>query len=85
VSIRRTLAYYDGKRHKFFTQDYWGEIVSDPQGEGSTLEQLTVLKGQEQTIAQLRTSGRPVWPASDGNSWQDLAKWLRLQRRLRLF
>lgn len=85
VSIRRTLAYYDGKRHKFFTQDYWGEVVAQPKGEGNTLEQLTILNGQEQTIAELRTAGRAVWPISENNSWQELAKWLRLQRRLRLF
>lgn len=85
VSIARVLAYYDGKRHKLFRQEYWGTIGDEPQGEGNSLEKLITLQSQEKTLAELRTSGQAIWTAPDASAWQEFAKWLRLQRRLRMF
>lgn len=85
VTITRVLAYYDGKRHKIFSQDYWGTIVENPRGEGSSLESLAVIQGQEKTIAEARQTGQLSWVTPEGSAWQEFAKWLRLQRRLRTF
>jgi inosine/xanthosine triphosphate pyrophosphatase family protein len=84
VSMTRTLAYYDSKRHKFFKQDYWGALAEEPRGSGNALERLTILSGQAKTLAELREKGQPVWIPKE-NAWQEFAQWLRLQRRLEMF
>lgn len=81
ISLTRTAAYYDGKRHKTFTQEYIGTIADEPLGEGSVLEQLVVLHGQDKTLAELHSGGLISWPTPEASAWRSLAKWLRLQRR----
>jgi inosine/xanthosine triphosphate pyrophosphatase family protein len=85
VSITRTVAYYDGKRHKIFKQDHWGMLGDEARGNGPTLERLVVLSGQDKTLAELREAAAPLWITPEVSAWQEFAKWLRLQRRLKMF
>ncbi|HKU18284.1 MAG TPA: non-canonical purine NTP pyrophosphatase [Candidatus Saccharimonadales bacterium] len=78
-----TLVYYDGKRSKLFAHDSQGAIVDAPRGQGLSIEQLVVIAGQNETIAE-RYAKEPLSPrppAVDG-IWHAFAKWYNLQRRL---
>lgn len=81
VCLTQVVAYYDGKRQKICKQDYWGKIIDQPAGEGNSFERLIVMNGRHKTVAELRVEDQPGWTA-DTNPWIELAKWLRLQRRL---
>jgi inosine/xanthosine triphosphate pyrophosphatase family protein len=81
VSVTHTVVYDDGKRHKVCQQIYWGTVLKEPRGEGNSLEQLIQLNGQEQTIAESHDVGLSVSSIPQASAWNELAKWLRLQRR----
>lgn len=85
ISITYILTYYDGKRHKNFKQDLWGQVGNNPKGQGHVFEQLVTLTGQDKTLAELRETADSTWGEATTAVRQELAKWLRLQRRLRLF
>ena len=82
VCVTRTLAYYDGKRSKVFQQDFWGTLGLEPRGQGTTIEQLVTMNGQDQTLAESHQEALTTWAAPEDSPWHDFAKWLRLQRRL---
>ncbi len=65
-----TAAFYDGQRHKVFTQDYWGRIAETPPdtaaNDAAGLERLIIMND-----------------AAQDEVWKAFAKWLRLYQRLR--
>ncbi|HSX35559.1 MAG TPA: non-canonical purine NTP pyrophosphatase [Patescibacteria group bacterium] len=75
------LAYYDGQRSKVFSRDYPGVITEEPRGKGRTLEQIIVMAGHTQTVAE-REAQDLSSITSDDDLWHEFAKWLHLQRRL---
>lgn len=83
VCLTQTIAYYDGKRSKVFQQDFWGALGLEARGQGTPIEQLVTMNGQDQTLAESSQESLTTWTAPQENPWQDFAKWLRLQRRLR--
>jgi len=81
VCLTTVVAYYDGKRHKLFTYDYWGTITDEPKGQGTPIEQIVVLKGQDKTIAEQHSAGLNTWLTPEDSAWHDFAKWLHVRRR----
>ena len=61
-------AFYDGKRHRVFTANYWGRV----------LEALPEDTASEPNILRLIAMNEP----SQTKVWQDFTKWFRLQQRL---
>jgi XTP/dITP diphosphohydrolase len=82
VCLTHVVAFYDGKRHKVFTQDYWGTIAAAPRGEGTAVEQIVVMTGQDKTLAELHVGRLKTWAPPEDSAWHDFAKWFRLQQRL---
>jgi XTP/dITP diphosphohydrolase len=84
VIITDTLTYYDGKRHKAFTQNLQGAITHESRGKGlSPTDQIVVLSHQTQTIAEIEdTAGTSSINPLEDALYTPLAKWLHLQHRL---
>lgn len=82
IVLTDTIVYYDGKRPKVFTKDYMGEITQEPAGEGAAIDQIVVMRGRAKTVAQLFAEGERGGLNPDDDIFYDMAKWLRLQRRL---
>jgi len=76
-----TLVYYDGKRSKTFARNLSGTLTTEPRGTGSAIDQIVVLTGQTETIAEMQQTNLPQKDL-EGTVWHDFAKWLHLQRRL---
>lgn len=76
-----TLAYYDGKRHKIFSQDFQGAITHEPRGEGFfSVEQIIVLAGDTKTIAEIEDEqGKSSMDPVGDKLYTPLAKWLHLK------
>jgi inosine/xanthosine triphosphate pyrophosphatase family protein len=81
ICLTKTIAYSDGKRTKTFSHNYWGTVIDAPRGEGSSIERLIVLSGQDKTLAELRQIGLKTWTVPKNNVWQDFAKWLHMYQR----
>lgn len=79
IGCTDTLVYYDGKRSKVFSMDIWGKIINEPRGKGQSIEQIVVLDGQHETIAEFDKASATD---RDESVWRDFAKWYNLQRRL---
>jgi non-canonical purine NTP pyrophosphatase (RdgB/HAM1 family) len=77
-----TLAYYDGKRSKLCSKDYWGVISEAPHGNGMPIEQIMVPNGQTKTLAELYAEGGgESGPPLEEDVWREFAKWYNLKRR----
>lgn len=83
VTLTQVVAFYDGKRHKTFSHERWGAITAEPAGEGTPLEQIVVMSGQDQTIAAQHPARLKTWAPPADSAWHDFAKWFRLQQRIR--
>jgi len=61
-----TVAFYDGKRQKTFSQNYWGRLAQPTQDDAVSerLEQLISMND-----------------AAQDDVWKEFAKWFRLQQR----
>jgi XTP/dITP diphosphohydrolase len=79
-----TLVYYDGKRHKTFSQDVSGTILPEPRGTGLfSIDRIVILRGQTKTIAQIEDEqGISAIDPLDDALYTPFAKWLHLQRRV---
>ena len=77
-----TLVYYDGKRHKAFSQDYQGTIAHEPKGKGfCSIDQLIVFPGQTKTIAEIEDEhGKSSVDPLDDALYTPFAKWIHLKR-----
>ncbi len=82
IVLTDTIVYYDGKRPKVFSKDYMGEIAPVPAGEGLSIDQIVIMRGQTKTVAELFAKGERGGLNPEEDIFYDLAKWLRLQRRL---
>lgn len=85
IVLTETYAYHDGKRLKTFSKEYRGVVTEEPKGQGLSIEQIVQLAGNTKTIAEKQTDPREEGAASIGpvtSAATDLAKWLRLQRRV---
>jgi non-canonical purine NTP pyrophosphatase (RdgB/HAM1 family) len=83
VYIKDTLVYYDGKRSKLFSQNYPGKIAETARGNGHfSVEQVVVMEGETQTIAEIEDSQGRSGVSGEGSIWNEFAKWYNLQRRL---
>jgi XTP/dITP diphosphohydrolase len=84
ICCTENLVYYDGKRSKVFSRDYWGNFIHEPRGETQhDIDKVIVLNGQEQTIAENeRQNDRSSIDPSD-SIWHEFAKWYNLQRKLK--
>jgi inosine/xanthosine triphosphate pyrophosphatase family protein len=77
-----TLVYYDGKRSKSFVQDFSGKLATEARGDGSSIDQLLILDGQIQTVAEIeQQTGASSFDIETSNLY-DFAKWFNMQRRL---
>jgi inosine/xanthosine triphosphate pyrophosphatase family protein len=81
VCLTKTVAYADGKRTKIFSRDYWGVVTDAPRGEGSSIEQLVIMNGQNKTLAELHQTSLKTWLPPKENVWQDFAKWFHMHSR----
>ncbi|HEX8762555.1 MAG TPA: non-canonical purine NTP pyrophosphatase [Candidatus Saccharimonadales bacterium] len=81
IILTDTVVYYDGKRAKAFSKDYAGTLISEPRGEGLSINQITMMEGQSGTIAEASVAGERSLQ-SQNDVFHDMAKWLRLQKRL---
>lgn len=77
-----TLVYCDGKRTKVFSRDYNGAITDEPRGQGRSIDQIVVLEGSTQTMAEVHQAEPLDATGVEGGIWQDFAKWFNMQRRL---
>ncbi|HSX34980.1 MAG TPA: non-canonical purine NTP pyrophosphatase [Candidatus Saccharimonadales bacterium] len=77
-----TVVYYDGKRSKVFSKDFFGEIAPEARGPGNPVDQIIITKGQTRTNAELYAEGGFAIPVEE-SVWHDFAKWYHMQRRLR--
>jgi non-canonical purine NTP pyrophosphatase (RdgB/HAM1 family) len=77
-----TIAYYDGKRSKVFSETLSGKLTTEPRGEGESITRIAVLDGYDRTIAEIinETGHGPLNPKEA--IWHDFAKWYKLQQRL---
>lgn len=83
IYCKDTLVYYDGKRSKMFPKDYQGTIIDEPHGKGHfSIEQIVVMQGETETIAELEDQYGQSSAGGEGNIWHEFAKWYNLQRRL---
>jgi XTP/dITP diphosphohydrolase len=82
VSCTDTLVYYDGKRSKSFSEDMRGTIATEPHGPGASIDQVVIINGEHQTVAEIEASEHRSCIDPDNNIWQSFAKWYNLQRRL---
>jgi XTP/dITP diphosphohydrolase len=84
ICCTENLVYYDGKRSKTFSRDYWGAFTHEPRGETQhDIDKVIVLNGQELTIAENeRQNNRTSIDPAD-SIWHEFAKWYNLQRRLK--
>ena len=81
VTTTETLAYYDGRVQKVFSQVQWGEIVTKPRGKGKSLMQLVHLQGLDGTIAEVESRGEQAY-APGQTVWQEFVGWYKIQKRL---
>lgn len=81
IILTGTVVYHDGRRTKVFTKDYSGVIIDEPRGSGSSITQLVMMNGSSKTIAELYDMDEPGHEVGP-DLFQEVAKWLRLQKRL---
>ena len=84
ICCTETLVYFDGKRSKVFSKDYWGKLIEEPRGETAhDIDRIIVLNGQEMTVAENeRANSRSSIDPAD-SIWHEFAKWYDIQRKLR--
>lgn len=82
VLLTDTLVYYDGKRHKVFTQDLQGAITEEARGKGFySIDQVVAILGQTRTIAEIEDGdGRSSVDPLDSALYVPFAKWLHVKR-----
>lgn len=85
VSCTDMSMYYDGKRSKLFSRVYWGAIIDEPRGEGPSIDQIVVMRGQTLTIAALENAEAKSSVDSKETAWYEFAKWYAMQRKIRSF
>lgn len=79
--LTETLVYFDGKRHKAFTQDLQGVITKEARGKGFfSIDQVVVISGQAKTIAEIEdTNGTSSVDPLDDALYTPFAKWLHFK------
>jgi XTP/dITP diphosphohydrolase len=84
ICCTETLVYFDGKRSKVFSHDYWGRFIDEPRGETAhDIDRVIVLNGQEMTVAENERANNHSSIAPEDSIWHEFAKWYHMQRRLR--
>lgn len=79
-----TLVYYDGKKHKVFSQNIQGTLMGEPRGKGAVeIDRLLLIDGQTKTVAEIEDNENrsTIDPTSD-ELYTPFAKWLHMQHRL---
>lgn len=89
VVLTETFVYYDGKRPKVFTKEARGVVADMARGEGLSIEQIVVLAGETETIAErsVRENGAGTEAhASDANPKDSaayaFARWFNMHRKI---
>lgn len=79
-----TLVYYDGQRHKAFSQTITGKLLEESRGKGAVqIDRLILVDGQTKTVAEIEDeeSRSSVDPTTD-QLYAPFVKWLHMQHRL---
>jgi len=81
VSVTQIVAYTDGQRTKTFRQESRGIITKEAQGEGTSIERIVKINGQDKTLAERHQAGLTTWAETEDSVWNEFAKWLHMRRR----
>lgn len=86
VILTETYVFYDGKRTKVFSKEHRGRIATEPRGEGLSIRQIAIFGNSNLTLAEHDETNAVEIPGLGSKDWAgyELAKWLHMQRRLRL-
>jgi non-canonical purine NTP pyrophosphatase (RdgB/HAM1 family) len=72
VSFTETVIYKDASQTKVFSKEFWGVVVDEPRGGGSSLENVVEFEGH--TLGERRDQGGFSHKAED-YVWHEFASW----------
>ena len=72
ISFTETIIYKDANRTKIFSKEYIGVIITEPRGNGNSVEQITEFDGF--TIAERHDQGKLSHDPKD-YIWYEFAEW----------
>lgn len=81
VMLTSTLVYFDGSQEKVFTNEVNGTLIKEARGKSpSPNHAITVMDGDEGTIAEVYEKGVDNSTRKAAKVWHDFAKWYKEQK-----
>jgi Ham1 family. len=78
-----TVVYYDGKRSKAFSKDFYGTIAQEARGNSRySIDRVVINAGQTKTLAEIREGSGVSSIDPKDSVWYEFARWYSLQRKL---